>query len=72
MIALMQVRGSQVSMGAEGGSNALSTENGCTFQNFSEFVDTYKCVPRVVITYLIVYITIYDGCRERSTVVHGP
>ena len=28
MIALMQVRGSQVSMGAEGGSNALSTENG--------------------------------------------
>ena len=26
MIALMQVRGSQVSMGAEGGSNALSTE----------------------------------------------
>ena len=45
MIALTQVRGSQVSMGAEGGSHALSTENGCTFQNFSEFVDTYKCVP---------------------------
>ena len=33
MIALMQVRGSQVSMGAEGGSNALSTENGCSLQN---------------------------------------
>ena len=45
MIALTQVRGSHVSMGAEGGSNALSTENGCTFPNFSEFVDTYKCVP---------------------------
>ena len=28
MIALTQVRGSQVSMGAEGGSNALSTGNG--------------------------------------------
>ena len=40
MIALTQVRGSQVSMGAEGGSNALSTENGCTLQNFSDFVDT--------------------------------
>ena len=40
MIALMQVRGSQVSMGAEGGSNALSTENGCSLQNFSDFVHT--------------------------------
>ena len=40
MIALTQVRGSQVSMGAEGGSNALSTENGCTLQNFSDFIDT--------------------------------
>ena len=28
----------QVSMGAEGGSNALSTENGCSLQNFSDFV----------------------------------
>ena len=41
MIALMQVRGSQVSMGAEGGSNALSTENGCSLQNFSDFVQTH-------------------------------
>ena len=33
---------SQVSMGADGGSNALSTENGCTLQNFSDFIDTYS------------------------------
>jgi len=39
MIALTQARGSQVSMGAEDGSNALSTENGCTLQNFNDFVD---------------------------------
>ena len=43
MIALTQVRGSeQVSMGAEGGSNALSTGNGRALQNFSDFVGT-KC-----------------------------
>ena len=42
MIALTQVRGSRVSMGAEGGSHAVSTENGCTLQNFSDFIDTYS------------------------------
>ena len=76
----MQVRGSQVSMGAEGGSNALSTENGCTFQNFSEFVLCFDTrtnmylVPSIKYTLVVPSILQYmtAAARERSTVVHGP
>ena len=42
VIVLRHRRVSQVSLGAEGGSNALSTGNGRALQNFNDFVDT-KC-----------------------------
>ena len=42
VIVLRHRRVSQVSLGAEGGSNALSTGNGRALQNFGDFVDT-KC-----------------------------
>ena len=39
-MVLRHRKATQVSMGAEGGSNALSTKNGCTLQKFNVVVDT--------------------------------
>ena len=68
VIVLRHRRVSQVSLGAEGGSNALSIGNGRALQNFSDFVDTYSARGFGMLReyYESAYTTAFVDCKRAA------